>query len=226
MRSLGPLSVAAALCVCCVLPSYDAVDRLPGEGEGATSSGASSSSGGKSNLTSSSGGKNNGSSGSGVGAEGGDDPMGASGSQGTGGSDPGSGGMDAGGTPTTGGAPPGGSPPTGGAGGAPGGAGGAGGTAPGGTGGGGAGGSMSGLPECNTFCQGPNGLVVRCQGYLEPVVASDAGCQAACNNAPVSSLDCWQTHLDNVIAGLSAPVHCNHASGKPGNGVCPDRPMP
>ena len=68
MRSLGPLSVAAALCVCCVLPSFDAVDRLPGEGEGATSSGATLSSGGKSNLTSSNGGNSSGLSGSGVGA--------------------------------------------------------------------------------------------------------------------------------------------------------------
>jgi hypothetical protein len=233
MRSLGPLSVAAALCVCCVLPSYDAVDSLPGEGEGATSSGANSSSGGKSNLTSTTGGKNNGSSGSGVGAEGGDDPMGTSGSGGTGGSDPGTGGMDTGGTPTTGGTPPGGSPPSGGAGGSPvtGGSGGS--PATGGSGGsggspatGGAGGAMSGKPECNVFCSGANGLLVRCEGYLGADIASEAGCQAVCNAAPATSLNCWQTHLDNVIAGLSAAVHCNHASGKAGNGVCPDRPMP
>ena len=230
MRSLGSMSVAAALCVCCVLPSYDAVDKLPSEGQGATSSGAGSSNGGKSNLTSPSGGGKTSNSGGSDDGEGGD---GTSGTDGSGGTDSGgSGGMTTtGGTPNAGASPggSGGNAPVGGMGGAPatGGMGGAPvGGAPGGTGGGGAGGTMNGKPECDTFCDGNNGLVVRCQGNLAPVVASEAGCQTVCNGAPAASLSCWQMHLNNVITGLPASVHCSHASGEPGNGVCPNRQTP
>lgn len=213
MRVLGISSVAAALCVCCVLPSFDAVDRLPGEGSGGDSSSAGSSTAGT-NPTQASGGKSN-VGGSGIGAEGGE--PGGVGEAGSGGSEPmaGSGGFAGSGGSAMSGASMGGAAGNSGSGGSS-----------GSGGGGGAGGSMSGLPECNTFCQGADGLLIRCEGYLGPDIASEAGCQAACNASPASSLDCWQTHLDNVVAGLSAAVHCNHASGKVGNGVCPDRPMP
>jgi hypothetical protein len=215
MRALGITSVAAALCVCCVLPSFDAVDRLPGDGSGAESSAGSNMAG--SNTTLANGGKSN-SGGSGTGAEGGE--PGGIGEAGSSGTEPMAG---SGGSAGEGGSAMAGSS-MGGAAGSPGSGGGSG---SGGTGGGaGTGGSTSGTPECAKLCQGANGLVARCEGYLEPVVASEAGCLAGCNNAPVASLDCWQYHLDNVVAGLGASVHCPHASGKVGNGACPERPAP
>jgi hypothetical protein len=218
MRSLGLLSVAAAVCVCCVLPSYDGVDRLPGEGQGATSSGASSNSGGNSNLTDASGGKNNGSSGSGVGAEGGDDP-GASGSQGTGGSEPGNGGMTSGGTPPSGGAPPGGGD------GGTGGMAGAGGKAPvgGASGAGGSGGTGGVSNQCFQWCQGANNVRMKCPNNLGSELVSEASCLSTCQASPEADVNCWVMHTGYADSPTSP--HCAHGSGSPGNGVCPVRPQ-
>lgn len=221
MRAPGLELTAAALCVCCVLPSFDAVDNLPGEGQGASSSsGASSSKAGSSNLTNATGGKSNGSGGSATGNDGGDEGIGTSGSNGSGGTDTGNGGVG----PT--GGMPGGGTPSGGAAGSTSGAGGGGVPPVGGMGGtGGMGGSSGtgggGSSQCQTWCQGANSIIQRCPNDLTPSISSEATCNATCQESPAANVNCWVTHLGYVDSPGSP--HCAHATGAPNNGVCPPR---
>ena len=94
----------------------------------------------------------------------------------------------------------------------------------GGSGGGGAGGG-GGAPsaDCSKWCSGANGVVMQCAGKLAPAVDSEAKCIANCTKAPATGpkgLACWNTHLMNIINGMSKDMHCPHASGADGNGQC------
>lgn len=137
-------------------------------------------------------------------------------------------GTSAGGTGTAGTAS-GGSGGSGGRGGA-GGSGGTGGRGGAGGSGGGSGGGGGGAPSanCTKWCSGSMGVVTFCAGKgLADAVNTEQKCIAHCT-APEASgnmgLSCWNTHLDNAIAG---PVgdHCKHASGAQDQTVC-NKTMP
>jgi hypothetical protein len=130
------------------------------------------------------------------------------------------------GTGTSGTATGGGGAGGGGAGGASGGgAGGASGGGAGGASGGGAGGS-GGAPSaaCTMWCVGDSSVVTVCSANNLPAkIATSDLCLAECAKAPPASVTCWNTHTANAKTGDKG-MHCPHAEGAPGNGVCPELP--
>jgi len=140
-------------------------------------------------------------------------------------------GTGTGGTGTAGTAS-GGSGGSGGASGGSGGRGGAGGSggASGGSGGasGGSGGSGGGSggasAACTKWCVGADSVLTVCANNNIPTkINSEQKCLDVCKTAPGASVTCWNTHTANAKTGDKG-VHCPHAEGAPGNGMCPELP--
>lgn len=139
------------------------------------------------------------------------------------------------GAPATGGGGASAGAATGGSGGAAAGAGGATGGAGGasaGSGGAsaGAGGGSAGAPsaDCSKWCSGAKSLNNFCGAKVAAPVNTEAKCIAQCTKPSATGdkgLSCWVKHLENAQsttgdAEANKTLHCPHASGATGNGVC------
>jgi hypothetical protein len=209
MRQLSIQVGAAWLCVCCVLPSFEGVDRLP-ESAGGTAGTAGADTGGIGNLgghdgeTSDGGDANPASAGM---------DNGGSASSGSGGVESSSGNENGGSSSGVGGA----GSDWGGTGGATAGTAGGGGTSAGTAGAGGMAGT-GGAPTagCSKYCKGADSVLTICGSYSPPAkIDTEAKCFGTCAKAAAADVTCWNVHVGNAKAatGGTVEVHCEHAFG-------------
>jgi hypothetical protein len=209
MRQLSFQVGAAWLCVCCVLPSFEGIDRLP-ESAGGTAGTAGADGGGMGNL----GGNDSNT------PEGGDISPGSAGgdsgrpaSSGSGGAES-AGGNEDGGTSGGGG---GAGTDSGGTAGAAAGTAGGGGTSSAGTAGATGMAGTGGTPSagCSKYCQGADSVLTICGDYSPPAkIDTEPKCFATCAKAAAADVTCWNTHVANAKASTGTrDVHCGHAFG-------------